>query len=54
MVNTELELTDAGAAALRAASPEIDRFNAELRALLGDSGFGTTAVVMRRLAHWES
>ncbi len=48
-----LELTEVGAAALRAARPEIDRFNTELRALLGDGGFGTTAGAMRRLAHWE-
>ncbi|MFI5673348.1 hypothetical protein [Streptomyces cellulosae] len=48
-----LELTDARAAALRAARPEIDRSNTELHALLGDGGFGTTAGALRRLAHWE-
>ncbi|MEU6144453.1 MarR family transcriptional regulator [Streptomyces sp. NPDC047081] len=48
-----LELTDAGAAALRAAQPEIDRFNAELRTLLGDEGFVRTAGALHRLAHWE-
>ncbi|QFG25178.1 MarR family winged helix-turn-helix transcriptional regulator [Actinomadura sp. WMMB 499] len=48
-----LELTGDGAAALRAAQPEIDRFNAELRALLGDDGFMRTAVTMRDLAHWD-
>ncbi|WLW57705.1 MarR family winged helix-turn-helix transcriptional regulator [Streptomyces sp. YU58] len=49
-----LELTDPGAAALRAAQPEIDRFNAELRELLGDDGFTGAALSLRRLAHWES
>ncbi|MFJ1969862.1 MarR family winged helix-turn-helix transcriptional regulator [Streptomyces sp. NPDC087903] len=48
-----LELTDAGVAALRAARPEIDRFNAELRELLGADGFTRTAAAMDRLAHWE-
>jgi DNA-binding MarR family transcriptional regulator len=48
-----LELTDEGVAALRAARPEIDRFNAELRDLLGPEGFGAAAVAMRRLAHGE-
>ncbi|ANS62785.1 transcriptional regulator [Streptomyces lincolnensis] len=49
-----LELTDPGEAALRAAQPEIDRFNAELRELLGDDGFTGAARFLRRLAHWES
>lgn len=48
-----LELTDAGAAALRAAQPEIDRFNAEMRAVLGDEGFDETAVALKSLAYWE-
>lgn len=48
-----LELTEAGADALRAAQPEIDRFNAELRALLGEDGFSGTATAMRRLAYGE-
>lgn len=48
-----LELTDAGATALRAAQPEIDRFNAELRALLGDEEFLRTSTAMRALAHWD-
>ncbi|PAZ09141.1 MarR family transcriptional regulator [Streptomyces sp. SA15] len=48
-----LELTEAGTAALRAAQPEIDRFNAELRALLGDDGFTQAARAMGRLADWE-
>ncbi|KAK1180369.1 MarR family winged helix-turn-helix transcriptional regulator [Streptomyces sp. NBS 14/10] len=49
-----LELTDGGAAALRAAQPEIERFNGELRALLGDQGFARTAAALHALAHWES
>lgn len=48
-----LELTADGAAALRAAQPEIDRFNGELRALLGDQGFAHTAAALSRLARWE-
>jgi DNA-binding MarR family transcriptional regulator len=48
-----LELTDAGVGALRAAQPEIDRFNAELRAVLGEDGFTGAATAMHRLAHWE-
>ncbi|MFJ9536037.1 MarR family winged helix-turn-helix transcriptional regulator [Streptomyces sp. NPDC101225] len=48
-----LELTEAGAAALRAAQPEVDRFNAELRDLLGDDGFVRTAGALHQLAHWE-
>ncbi|MDR2985518.1 MAG: MarR family winged helix-turn-helix transcriptional regulator [Nocardiopsaceae bacterium] len=48
-----LELTDQGRGALAAARPEIDRFNAELRALLGDDGFTGTAAALHRLAHWE-
>jgi DNA-binding MarR family transcriptional regulator len=49
-----LELTDSGTDALRAAQPEIDRFNAELREVLGDDGFTGAATAMHRLAHWES
>jgi DNA-binding MarR family transcriptional regulator len=49
-----LELTEAGEAALSAAQPEIDRFNAEVRALLGDDGFGGTAAALKRLAYWEA
>ncbi|MFD8385376.1 MarR family winged helix-turn-helix transcriptional regulator [Streptomyces sp. NPDC059679] len=49
-----LELTDGGAAALRAAQPEIERFNGELRGLLGDQGFARTAAALHALAHWES
>ncbi|MFI9345298.1 MarR family winged helix-turn-helix transcriptional regulator [Streptomyces sp. NPDC052773] len=49
-----LELTEAGAAALHAAGPEIDRFNAELRDLLGDDGFAQASAAMHKLAHWHS
>ncbi|MFJ7074062.1 MarR family winged helix-turn-helix transcriptional regulator [Streptomyces sp. NPDC098781] len=49
-----LELTVQGTAALDAAQPEVDRFNAEVRTLLGDDGFTRTAAAMRALAHWES
>ncbi|MET7453384.1 MarR family winged helix-turn-helix transcriptional regulator [Streptomyces sp. NPDC005574] len=48
-----LELTEAGAAALEAARPEIDRFNAEVRELLGPDGFAGTAAAMDLLARWE-
>lgn len=48
-----LELTEAGSGALRAARPEIDRFNAELRAVLGAEGFTRTAVALHDLAHWR-
>ena len=48
-----LELTEAGAAALRAAQPEVDRFNAQMRELLGDDGFVRTAGALHQLAHWE-
>ncbi|PRX96722.1 MarR family winged helix-turn-helix transcriptional regulator [Allonocardiopsis opalescens] len=46
-----LELTAEGAAALRAARPEIDRFNAELRELLGEQGFAQTAAALHTLAY---
>ncbi|MHC3469933.1 MarR family winged helix-turn-helix transcriptional regulator [Streptomyces sp. 7R007] len=48
-----LELTDSGRAALRAAQPEIDRFNAELRDTLGEDGFVRTAGALRKLAYGE-
>lgn len=48
-----LELSEAGEDALRAARPEINRFNAEVRALLGDEGFERTAVALHELAHWN-
>lgn len=46
-----LELSDGGLAALRAAQPEIDRFNAELRAVLGDEDFTRTLAALRTLAY---
>lgn len=46
-----LRLTRQGAARLRAAQPEVDRFNAELRALLGDDTFLETAAALNKLAH---
>ncbi|MPY49610.1 MarR family winged helix-turn-helix transcriptional regulator [Streptomyces acidicola] len=49
-----LELTDAGSAALRDAGPEINRFNAEIRNLLGDDGFAQAAAALHKLAHWHS
>ena len=48
-----LVLTESGSAALCAAVPEVDRFNAELRALLGEDGFVRTAGALHRLAYWE-
>lgn len=45
-----LELAGGGAAALRAVQPEIDRFNAEPRALLGEHGFTQTAAAPHTLA----
>ncbi|SDM40061.1 MarR family winged helix-turn-helix transcriptional regulator [Allokutzneria albata] len=48
-----LELTPDGAAALRAARPEIERFNAEMRELLGEDGFTGTAAALDRLARWR-
>ncbi len=46
-----LELSDAGRTALCAAQPEIDRFNAELRAGLGEEDFTRMLAVLRTLAH---
>ncbi|MER6129089.1 MarR family transcriptional regulator [Streptomyces sp. NPDC001795] len=48
-----LELTEDGSRVLRSARPEIDRFNAELRALLGADGFTRTAAALHDLAHWD-
>ncbi|MFI5977798.1 MarR family winged helix-turn-helix transcriptional regulator [Streptomyces sp. NPDC051452] len=44
-----LELTDEGRAALDAVRSELDRFNAELRAVLGEDGFTRTAEALHRL-----
>lgn len=49
-----LRLTGAGEAALTAAQPEVDRFNAELRGLLGEEGFSRTAAALHRLAGWDA
>ncbi|MEU8034701.1 MarR family winged helix-turn-helix transcriptional regulator [Streptomyces sp. NPDC049099] len=49
-----LQLTHAGAAALRNAGPEIDRFNAEMRDLLGDDDFTHAAAALHKLAHWHA
>ncbi|MFE5914403.1 MarR family winged helix-turn-helix transcriptional regulator [Streptomyces wedmorensis] len=48
-----LDLTAAGAAALHTAGPEIDRFNAEVRDLLGGNGFAEAAAALHKLAHWH-
>ncbi|MFC5185923.1 MarR family winged helix-turn-helix transcriptional regulator [Actinomadura harenae] len=45
-----LRLSSAGEDALRAARPALDRFNAELRAVLGDTAFTDTAAALSRLA----
>ncbi|RFU42593.1 MarR family transcriptional regulator [Actinomadura logoneensis] len=45
-----LRLSPAGEAALRAAQPTIDAFNAELRAILGDATFTDTSGALARLA----
>lgn len=45
-----LRLSDHGAATLEAAQPAIDRFNAELRALLGDAEFVRTSTALTELA----
>jgi hypothetical protein len=34
------------------ARPEINRFNGEVRDLLGKQGFARTSAVPRALAHW--
>ncbi|MEO3783947.1 MarR family winged helix-turn-helix transcriptional regulator [Actinocorallia sp. B10E7] len=46
-----LELTDTGREALCAARPEIDRFNAELHARLGERGFAQTLTALHALAY---
>ncbi|GAA4544265.1 MarR family winged helix-turn-helix transcriptional regulator [Amycolatopsis samaneae] len=48
-----LELTAAGAATLDLVRPEIAKFNAELRAVLGDEGFDRTAEALRKLVDWR-
>ncbi|MER5526076.1 hypothetical protein ABT075_15945 [Streptomyces sp. NPDC002677] len=46
-------MTERGVAVLDTARPEIDRFNAELHALLGADRFTDTAAALHSLAHWE-
>lgn len=48
-----LELTTAGDAALSAAQPELERFNGELRSLLGEEDFQRTASALHQLAYWD-
>lgn len=48
-----VRLAEAGHAALRAAKPEVERFHAELRALLGADGFAGTAAALHDVAHWQ-
>ncbi|MDI5978958.1 MarR family winged helix-turn-helix transcriptional regulator [Amycolatopsis magusensis] len=48
-----LTLTDEGAAALERIRPEMDRFNAELHALLGD-GFDDTVAALAKLAGFRT
>ncbi|WP_214403261.1 MarR family winged helix-turn-helix transcriptional regulator [Pseudonocardia lacus] len=48
-----LELSERGEEVLRSARPEIDRFNAELHAVLGDD-FAATAQALHRLAHRDT
>nr|CAK50858.1 hypothetical protein DSMT0015 [Streptomyces ambofaciens]CAK51096.1 hypothetical protein DSMT0015 [Streptomyces ambofaciens] len=38
---------------MRAAGPQIGRFNAALHDLLGDDGFNGTSAALHRLAHWN-
>ncbi|WP_016909466.1 MarR family winged helix-turn-helix transcriptional regulator [Streptomyces xiaopingdaonensis] len=45
-----LELTGGGAEALHRVQPEVDRFNAELRRMLGEEGFDRTSEALRLLA----
>jgi DNA-binding MarR family transcriptional regulator len=45
-----LHLSEKGLAALRAAQPEIDAFNAELRLLLGSDAFTAASAALSRLA----
>ncbi len=49
-----LHLSDEGLAALRAAQPEIDRFNTELRSLLGPTAFTSTAAALSRIVHGDT
>lgn len=46
-----LRLSDGGRAALHAARPALDAFNAELRSRLGDEGFAQVSAALRTLAY---
>ncbi|WP_019546497.1 MarR family winged helix-turn-helix transcriptional regulator [Streptomyces sulphureus] len=46
----QLELTRDGAEAMHRVQPEVDRFNAELRRMLGEDGFDRTSEALRLLA----
>ncbi len=48
-----LELTTAGEKALTSVAPEIEEFNARLRAVLGEDGFRQTAEAVGKLASSE-
>ncbi|MGV9362263.1 MarR family winged helix-turn-helix transcriptional regulator [Amycolatopsis sp. NPDC003731] len=48
-----LELTAAGEDALVRVAPEIEEFNAQLRAVLGEAGFRQTAEAVGKLARRE-
>ncbi|WP_072481931.1 MarR family winged helix-turn-helix transcriptional regulator [Amycolatopsis australiensis] len=47
-----LELTAAGEEALARVAPEVEEFNAQLRAVLGEEGFRRTAEAVGKLAAW--
>jgi MarR family transcriptional regulator, organic hydroperoxide resistance regulator len=48
-----LQLTPAGSQALNRVRPEMETFNAELRAVLGAGDFDTTTAALRRLVDWQ-
>ncbi|GHG20761.1 MULTISPECIES: MarR family winged helix-turn-helix transcriptional regulator [Amycolatopsis] len=48
-----LQLTAAGEEALTRVAPEIEEFNAQLRAVLGEAGFRQTAEAVGKLAREE-
>lgn len=49
-----LKLTSAGEESLDAARPEIDRFNTQVRDLLGEEGFDRAVEALHTLAHWKT
>jgi DNA-binding MarR family transcriptional regulator len=48
-----LHLSPAGTRALTRVRPEMERFNAEMRAVIGADGFDSTANVLRKLVDWR-